>query len=140
MPDLPITALIGARTANEVLAREELEALEAVVQIATDDGSEGKKGYVTDLLQETLSYAKKPRSVYACGPLGMLRVVAGICAKYGQRALLSLEENMPCGIGVCNGCALPVVSDKGEYHQYSRICVEGPGMWSDQIDWEKLPG
>ena len=137
-PDLPITALIGARTAREVLGKMELEKLGATVHIATDDGSVGIKGFVTSIFQKLLNNENLRGSIYACGPLGMLRGVAGICAEHGQRALLSLEENMPCGIGVCNGCALPVISDAGAYHQYSRICVEGPGLWSDQIDWEKL--
>jgi len=70
--------------------------------------------------------------------LPMLRTVASLCEKYKRRALLSLEENMPCGIGVCNGCSLPVLNNASEYSQYSRICVDGPSLWSDQIDWSKL--
>lgn len=136
--DLPITALIAARTASEVLGKAELRESGAAVQVATDDGSAGHHGFVTELLEKNFTEDRGDYSLYACGPLPMLHGVASLCQKYGRRALLSLEENMPCGIGVCNGCALPVLNDRGEYSQYSRICVEGPSLWSDEIDWEKL--
>jgi dihydroorotate dehydrogenase electron transfer subunit len=138
LPDLGITAFIGARTAAEMLGQQELEENQVTIHLATDDGSAGHHGYVTDLLEKHLRENAGLFSIYACGPLPMLRQTARICAKYGRRALLSLEENMPCGIGVCNGCALPVVNDEEEYYQYSRICVDGPALWSDQIDWDKL--
>lgn len=137
-PQLPIKALIAAKTAAEVLGKEDFLERSVDVAVATDDGSEGHHGFVTELLEQQFAGEDTEYSIYACGPLPMLRAVASICEKYRRRALLSLEENMPCGIGVCNGCSLPVLNGEGDYGQYSRICVEGPSLWSDQIDWAKL--
>jgi len=137
-PQLPIKTLIAAKTSAEVLGKEDLLESGVDVTVATDDGSEGHHGFVTELLEKQFMDGNREYSIYACGPLPMLRAVASICEKYERRALLSLEENMPCGIGVCNGCSIPVVNGEGEYGQYSRICVDGPSLWSDQIDWPKL--
>lgn len=137
-PQLSVKALIAAKTALEVLGRKEFLENGVDVAVATDDGSEGHPGFVTELLEQRFAESKMDCSVYACGPLPMLRAVASLCEKYGNRALLSLEENMPCGIGVCNGCSFPVLNNESEYGQFSRICVEGPALWSDQIDWTKL--
>ena len=136
--DASIKALIAAKTASEILGKEEFLESGVDMAVATDDGSEGHHGFVTELLEEQFMADKTDYSIYACGPLPMLRAVAFLCEKYKRHALLSLEENMPCGIGVCNGCSLPVVNNKSEYNQYSRICVDGPALWSDEIDWSKL--
>jgi dihydroorotate dehydrogenase electron transfer subunit len=135
---LPIKGLIAARTASELLGKKEFLEGKVDLAVATDDGSEGHHGLITDLLEQAFRESEADYAIYACGPLRMLRAVAVLCAKYNRRALLSLEENMPCGIGVCNGCSLPVLNPENEYGQYSRICVEGPSLWSDQIDWSKL--
>jgi dihydroorotate dehydrogenase electron transfer subunit len=136
--DLPMKALIAARTTSEILGKEEFQENGVDVSVATDDGSEGHHGFVTELVEKQFVVSRTEYSIYACGPLPMLRAVASLCEKYGRRALLSLEENMPCGIGVCNGCSLPVLNNNSEYSQYCRICVDGPSLWSDQIDWAKL--
>ncbi len=65
----------------------------------------------------------------------MLRAVASLCAQYDAPCQVSLEENMPCGIGVCNGCVIPVRSNGDEYSRYRRICVEGPVVWAHEVDW-----
>lgn len=137
-PQLAIKALIAAKTASEILGKAEFLEENIAVSVATDDGSEGHHGFVTELLEQQFIEHKTDYSIYACGPLPMLRAVAVLCEKYGRRALLSLEENMPCGIGVCNGCSIPVLNGDGDYGQYSRICVDGPSQWSDHIDWAKL--
>ncbi len=137
-PGLTIKALIAAKTASEVLGKDDFLKSDADVAVATDDGSEGHHGFVTELLEQQFMDNQLDYSIYACGPLPMLRAVSSICTKYDRRALLSLEENMPCGVGVCNGCSIPVLNGEGDYGQYSRICVDGPSMWSDQIDWAKL--
>ncbi|MEO6906649.1 MAG: dihydroorotate dehydrogenase electron transfer subunit [Abditibacteriaceae bacterium] len=137
-PKLSVKALIAAKTTSEVLGKEEFLVSDVDVAVATDDGSEGHHGFVTELLEQQFLETKNEYSIYACGPLPMLRAVAALCEKYKRRALLSLEENMPCGIGVCSGCSFPVLNDENEYGQYARICVEGPSLWSDQIDWAKM--
>lgn len=136
-PHLAITTLLGARSSLEVIGIKQLEESNSKIMVATDDGSQGHHGYVTELLELTLKQSLN-YSIYACGPLPMLRQVAQICADNGLRALLSLEENMPCGIGVCNGCAVPQLNGVSVYDKYIRICTAGPSLWSDQIDWSNI--
>ena len=153
-----VHSIIGARTAEDVICHDELLTVSKSVSVATDDGSRGHRGRVTDLLAPLLDklgseeYAVKP-VVYTCGPLPMLRAVAQMCAAAGIKCQVSLEENMPCGIGVCNGCVVRTkqpfaeggidVKDVNEivgnewspYRAYRRVCVEGPACWADEIDW-----
>lgn len=169
-------AIIGARSDAEIIGYNELDGACGRVSVTTDDGSRGHQGRVTDLLPEIiLQYTKQVNNslvkpvVYACGPLSMLRSIARLCADHDVRCQVSLEENMPCGIGVCNGCVVrarqPFASNHSEgelasqnqgisgtsvnsevgtewspYQTYRRICVEGPACWSHEIDWEHVHG
>lgn len=140
-----LTAIIGGRTRFDVIGQSELENLQVGVQVATDDGSAGHHGLVTDLLRRHIETKASlhPDStnnsqlpiVYSCGPYPMLRTVAHLCAEFEVPCQVSLEENMPCGIGVCNGCVVPVVQAGDDYGLFRRICVEGPVLWSHEVDW-----
>lgn len=149
-----VTALIGARSRSDVICVDDLESAGARVEIATDDGSCGTQGLVTQLLEaqlesrerehdlpETVKGAAQIRDgnqalVYACGPLPMLRAVAAICANRAVPCQVSLEENMPCGVGVCNGCVVRVAQADDEYGYYRRVCVDGPVMWAHEVAWD----
>lgn len=150
--------LIGARGSDDVLAVSNFHDLDIETQIATEDGSLGQVGRVTNLLETALQTSalspveRAPRAViYACGPIPMLRAVAAIAARYEVPCQVSLEENMPCGIGVCNGCVVAMKQEdetsnslkKGdlgisEYGRYRRICVTGPAVWASEVDWEAI--
>ena len=163
---IEVSAVIGARTATEVIGERDLGFTCRTLQVTTEDGSRGYRGRVTELLIDMLDsstgrnkdFDVKP-VVYACGPLPMLRAVADICAGQDIRCQVSLEENMPCGIGVCNGCVIRALQSAlkensersiGEpidgtetvgnvwtpYRAYRRVCVEGPACWADEIDWD----
>ena len=134
-----VTALIGARTASEVLCARDFARYDVPMQVATDDGSVGHHGFVTDLLKNELENYNGQRMpmVYTCGPLPMLRSVARICADYQAPCQVSLEENMPCGVGVCNGCVIPVSGQSDDYGSYRRICVDGPVAWAHEVDWDR---
>ena len=152
--DVEVKALIGARGSGEVLGEDDFAALQVPFAVATDDGSRGHHGRVTDLLEQDLENSAQT-VVYACGPWPMLRAVAALCARFEVRCQVSLEENMPCGIGVCNGCVVrarePFAREASEnadeitpartgsewsvYERYRRVCVEGPACWADEIDW-----
>ena len=152
-----VTALIGARSRDEIIGQSALEMAGARVKIATDDGSVGHQGRVTELLQwELESVGHSDTVVYACGPWPMLRAVAQMCELMGVRAQVSMEEAMPCGIGVCNGCvvrarqpfaeseapisAREIAGDEwSPYQTYRRICVEGPACWAHEIEWNAPP-
>jgi dihydroorotate dehydrogenase electron transfer subunit len=152
-----MAVIIGGRTANDILCEADFLACGITPHIATNDGSRGRLGLVTDILSELLATTESPdpaqeisaktdvfhvkQYVYACGPLPMLRAVASLCDAHGTPCQVSLEENMPCGIGVCNGCVVPVVPGAGpgdEFARYRRICVEGPVLRSSEIDWASL--
>jgi dihydroorotate dehydrogenase electron transfer subunit len=131
-------AIIGARSAPEILCEVQFAALGITPLITTEDGSLGRAGRVTALLEEALERDRNA-VVYSCGPFPMLRAVAALAACYGARCQVSMEENMPCGIGVCNGCVVAMLagdSNASDYERYRRICIEGPAVWADEIDWE----
>lgn len=126
--------LAGARRGDLLVGLDEFRALGVEVRIATDDGSQGYRGYVTDLLQDALEHPIES-AVYACGPNRMLRVVTQLCLSRGVPCQISLDAPMPCGIGVCLGCAVKVhVPDGGVW--YKRACVEGPVFRAEEVVWE----
>jgi dihydroorotate dehydrogenase electron transfer subunit len=88
-------------------------------EVATDDGSVGHHGRVTELLEPRLG---ERTLVYACGPPPMLEAVRALCAERGVRVQLALESGMACGFGACFGCVVPTVDG------YRRVCVDGPVM------------
>jgi NAD(P)H-flavin reductase len=96
--------------------------------VATDDGSIGHHGLVTELLAAEL--ARDPHAVvYACGPPAMLEAVRALCEARGVPAQLALEAGMACGFGACYGCAVPL-REGG----YVRICVDGPVLDAARLD------
>jgi len=115
------------------------------VHIATDDGSLGHRGLVTDLLNARLEAGREASSslvVYACGPVAMLRIVAAACRAYGVSCQVSLESRMACGVGACLGCAVKVRSSAPPGYEYKRVCKEGPVFDAGEIvfDEDLLPG
>lgn len=105
-----VRALLGARTAADLVAEEEFRALGVPLAVATEDGSRGHRGLVTDLLEEALAGAAGSEGavVYACGPAGMLRAVQALAGRANAAAYLCLEERMACGVGACLGCPAAV--------------------------------
>ena len=123
-------ALIGARTKDEVLCVREFRQAGWEVRVSTDDGSQGLKGRITDLLNSLLSTIDyRLSTIYACGPRPMLKKVSSISKDFGISAQVSLEAHMACGIGACLGC---VVQTK---QGFMRVCKEGPVFNADEITW-----
>lgn len=117
------TVLLGFRNKSAVILKDEFKAAGCRIMIATDDGSEGHHGLVTDLLPDYL--AGKTSAVYACGPMPMLKTVASAAAQAGVPCQLSLEERMACGVGACLGCAVKVRRPDGS-EGYLHVCKDGP--------------
>lgn len=133
------TALIGARSAQDVLCEADFDALGTPFEVATENGSRGKQGRVTaSLLRHLASDNASQTKIFACGPLPMLRAVAQLCAQYGVACEVSMEEAMPCGVGVCNGCVVPMLQGSDDYGLYRRICIEGPVLSAAEVDWERI--
>lgn len=114
------SAYLGFRSATDVFYDKEFEAL-CDVYIATEDGSHGYKGYVTDIVSTAgiLTY-------YACGPKPMLTKVKHQLPMQGY---LSLEERMGCGVGACLACVCPTNTEK----QYAKVCSDGPVFLSKEV-------
>jgi len=118
--------LFGARTKDDLVFVEELKKY-GEVETITDDGSSGRKGFVTELLQNELNKNKK-QEIFVCGPTPMLKSVIKVCNDFKVIAQVSFEEYMACGYGVCMSC---VIKANGKY---VRTCVEGPVMRSDVVN------
>lgn len=122
-------ALLGFRDAHHAAGARLAPA--AAVTVASDDGSVGHHGLVTELLAAELG-RDAHAVVYACGPPAMLEAVRALCAEHDVPAQLALEAGMACGFGACYGCVVPV-REGG----YVRICVDGPVL--DAARLERVP-
>jgi dihydroorotate dehydrogenase electron transfer subunit len=119
----PITCY-GARNVEELIYVEELNRLSERLVLATDDGSSGFHGFVTDILASEIQNYRHEAVVYACGPHPMLARVKAIAAEVGVAAYLSMEEVMGCGVGLCIGCPIPAATEESPF--YYLCCKDGP--------------
>ncbi len=115
LPPVHVRVLLGFRDAEHAAGA----ALLSGPRIATDDGSVGRQGLVTELLAAELD-ADPHAEVYACGPPAMLEAVRALCAERDVPAQLALESGMACGYGACFGCVVQTTEG------YVRLCVDGP--------------
>lgn len=125
---VPSALFYGCRDKGQLLAPPGIKAV-----ISTDDGSCGRRGQVTDLLEDRLRHGGTCR-VYACGPWAMLRRVSLVCRDNRTPCQVSLEARMACGVGACQGCAV-----KAAGGGYLHVCSDGPVFDSRRIDWEQEP-
>ena len=125
-----VTFLYGARECREIAGLPDLKSVCERVELATDDGSIGHHGMVTDLLEKCLAEHLKEASVmgFVCGPIPMLKRVQEIAKTTSFRWQASLEERMACGVGVCIGCAI-----KAEGGGYKIVCSEGPVFYIEEV-------
>ncbi|MBI5026482.1 MAG: hypothetical protein HZC12_07110 [Nitrospirae bacterium] len=124
--------LYGARTEHELFFMNELKEYARDLLISTDDGSNGERGTVVEVLSNFLtrhSSLVTRHLIYACGSRQMLEAISKITADKGVTAYISMEENMACGIGACLGCAVRTKDG------YKRVCKEGPVFPIEEIVW-----
>jgi dihydroorotate dehydrogenase electron transfer subunit len=130
-----IVLIFGARTSAQLYGLEELKQLGMDIHTCTEDGSEGNKGLVTDILDQFLSGADAEKTqVFSCGPMPMMRRVAEVSKKWQTDCQLSLETHMGCALGACRACVVRIKN--GSDWKYSRICCEGPNYDSSELIWE----
>lgn len=134
----------GARSAKLLVERERFASEGCEVVVATDDGSMGHPGYVTELLGQS---ERRLDGILACGPTPMLRAVARAAGEMNVPAQLSLEETFACGVGGCWGCVVPLVGSSSQAPSfppaarngsdvvYARVCKEGPVFWAHELRW-----
>ncbi len=128
-----VSVLLGARCAEDLMGEADFAELDVSLEIATEDGSRGARGLVTELLERHLA-AESGATVYACGPTPMMRRCAEISAAHAAPCSVSLENNMACGFGVCLGCAAARKSGG-----YALVCCDGPVFDARDIVWNGLP-
>ncbi len=125
----------GGRNESDVLKRADFERFLGAHRCAyaTDDGSLGRKGLVTELLLRELSAGTKYRRLYACGPVALFRALARIADEAALETSFALESEMACGFGVCLGCVVPARDGR-----FATVCKEGPCLPHTAIDWSRV--
>lgn len=127
-----VTLCYGVRSADYLAGLADFGMPGLDLQIATDDGSRGRHGLVTALLNDAILGETPPDGVYCCGPEPMMAAVSRITAQHGIPCWLSLETPMACGFGACFSCVTRVRLDDGEW-DYRRTCVEGPVFSAERL-------
>jgi dihydroorotate dehydrogenase electron transfer subunit len=128
--------MMGYGSAAEIIALELILDRTIDFVIATDDGSAGHAGPVTDLLKAQLSqgeFDEDGSSIFTCGPESMMKKVAAMALERGIPCQASLEAVMACGVGACQGCSVKAFSKKD--HTYYHVCTDGPVFPVKDIDW-----
>ncbi len=126
-----ITMLMGARRKDLLQGIDAFRQLPIRNEVATNDGSEGFKGFVTQLLEELLDGPYKttdPQKIklYGCGPTGMNEALRQVALGRGIPCEICLEARMACGFGICFACVVPIKKELGGDLYNRRICLEGP--------------
>jgi dihydroorotate dehydrogenase electron transfer subunit len=126
----------GARTKEDLVGVQDFKPLVRGMLLATENGSMGYRGYVTRPLEDYLTkHSDKKFLLMVCGPGAMLRATVELAKRFRHPCLVSMENRMGCGLGVCLGCSIRV---QGTGHDaYQRVCTEGPVFWAEKIVWEK---
>ena len=128
-----LVTLLGARTAAEVShLKDDFIHLGITPIIATDDGSVGHHGLVTQLMLKQMDPGEEWQ-VLTCGPYPMMRGVAEICQGINWPCQVSMETMMACGMGACLGCA---ISKPNDLHSYQHVCKDGPVFDMSEIVWK----
>ncbi|HLF70174.1 MAG TPA: dihydroorotate dehydrogenase electron transfer subunit [Actinomycetota bacterium] len=130
-----VDILWGAASSSRLVNPIDAKRLGANTMFATDDGSEGHKGLVTDLLPEMITRGGT-EVIYACGPHAMLQAVTRIGIKYSVPVQVAMEELMGCGYGICMTCVQAVWNKEGTDIIHMRTCVDGPVFNGARIAWD----
>lgn len=132
-----LTFVFGARSAERLSCVDDFRALGVDVRLATEDGSAGMKGFVTDVFPEILpdDVASEGVRLLCCGPHPMLKAVAKYSAARGFDCWTSLESPMACGLGICFSCVVDWKTDDGTW-DYKRTCADGPVFDASRLRWD----
>jgi dihydroorotate dehydrogenase electron transfer subunit len=120
----------GVRSADLLAGIEDFQSAGLEIHLATDDGSEGFHGFVTQLLPAR----ERPQHLIGCGPEPMMKALASFAGRWQVPCHLSLETPMACGVGICFSCVTPVRTNAG--WDYRRVCVDGPVFDAATLVWD----
>lgn len=125
-----VTVITGFRNKDLVILEDELKEIADKLIIATDDGSNGNQGFVTDMLEKEILAGEKFDEVIAIGPLVMMKFVCKLTEKYNIPTMVSMNPVMIDGTGMCGGCRV-IVGGETKF-----ACVDGPDFDGHKIDWD----
>jgi len=126
-----VDVITGFRNSSLIILENELKAVSTRLFIATDDGSNGNKGFVTDILKKLIEEGNRYDLVIAIGPLIMMKMVSLLTKPYGIKTLVSMNPVMIDGTGMCGGCRVTVGG------QTKFACVDGPDFDGHQVDFDE---
>jgi len=126
-----VISILGAKTKDLLLLEKEIQDFSDEFYIATDDGSKGQKGFVSDVLQQVID-KQKVDMVMAIGPIIMMKVVSNLTKQYNIKTLVSLNPIMVDGTGMCGGCRVSI-DGKTKF-----ACVDGPEFDGHTVDYDTL--
>jgi len=131
-------AYLGVRTQGYLICAGDFRRLGVPVQTATDDGSVGFRGSVTDLVAHRFR-RRQPSpgtTLYVCGPTPMMAAATALARRWHLPAQVSLEERMGCAMGVCMGCIVEIAGPHPtEHRRFQRVCTEGPVFTAETVVW-----
>lgn len=128
--DKEINLFYGAKEEKSLVSLDEFKKFGLNIFISTEDGSLGEEGKISDLFEKKLSsFQQKPEIIYCCGPFEMVKKISKFSAVNEIRCFVSLEQNLACGLGACQGCVIS--TRKG----YQRVCKDGPVFEAKDIIW-----
>ncbi len=132
IPDSGIkcSAFLGGATSDDILCKNDFLSCGMDLHIATEDGSKGAQGLITEILEPEIA-KNRPDAVFACGPMPMLNAVGKMANARGIPCQVSIETVMACGLGACMGCA---VRAGNRQHGYRHVCKDGPVFEYNAID------
>lgn len=142
--NIDLKLYMGGKTAKDVSLLEMFNLNGCDVLVATEDGTKGFQGFVSELFMDHLrrkfSFIKNNHCIFGCGPFPMSKTLANIARINNISCQLSLESHMACGVGACLGCVVNSKNDADFQSSYKRVCVDGPVFDSNEIDWDTLSG
>ena len=127
-----VISIIGARSRELLIYEDEMRKVSDELKITTDDGSKGRKGFVSDELRDMLAKGVKVDRVIAVGPAIMMKVCADVTRPYGIKTIASLNPIMVCGMGMCAACRVEV-GGKTRF-----VCFEGPEFDAHEVNFTEL--
>jgi len=131
-----VALFYGARSMAQVMDTSRFVKAGCRVIVATEDGTYGSRGRVTDLLEPVIPELGHEDVIVACGPVPMLRSVKNLMALSAAPLYVSLESRMACGTGLCKGCAVRAAGDEEKYYH---VCSDGPVFRADQVELGGAP-
>lgn len=126
-----VDSIIGFRNKDLILLEKEMAAVSTRLFVATDDGSNGNKGFVSDILKRLIEEGNQYDLVIAIGPIIMMKVVSNLTKQYGIKTIVSMNPVMIDGTGMCGGCRV-TVGGKTKF-----ACVDGPDFDGHEVDFDE---